>query len=180
MIRGQPITGRDISIALYARLRRPLKEIWIVTPFLQDYEFFRRSPLSTLLTKQLAEGVKVVLLTMPPEGTNGTRRAFSRKYTLLRRLAHQGAQIWLNRQLHAKVFMFDESQAIRACILGSANLTTAAMNERLEIALLSFNQQLYHDVMRIIRGFLIDSRTKSFFTWRVSKAAEIKRILGEV
>ena len=94
------LSGSNIPVTLYGRLRRSLRTIYIVTPFLEDYEFFGKGPLSRLLLRQIAEGVDITMLTMPPEGKNGTKKAFSRKYKLMNMLYTQGVKvlfIWLVR-----------------------------------------------------------------------------------
>jgi len=172
------LTGKAIPVALYGQLRRPLKRIFIVTPFLEDYEFLGSSPLSKFLSKHVSEGVGITILTMPPEGTNGTTRSFTRKYQLLNQLMRQGIDVRLNAKLHAKVFLFDESEITRATILGSANLTTAAMNERLEIALLTYNRELFGDVLSIVYKFCNDLSTKTFMKWKLENAVRIRSVVG--
>jgi phosphatidylserine/phosphatidylglycerophosphate/cardiolipin synthase-like enzyme len=172
------LTGKAIPVALYEQLRKPLKRIFIVTPFLEDYEFFGRSPLSKFLSKHASEGAGITLLTMPPEGTNGTARSFTRKYQLLEQLTKEGVDVRLNVNLHAKVFLFDESAITRATILGSANLTTAAMNERLEIALLTYNRELFGSVLSIVYKFWNNLSTKTFMKWKLENAVKIRSVLG--
>lgn len=172
------ISRREIPVALYGQLRRPLQRMFIVTPFLEDYEFFGKGPLSKFILKHVSEGVEVMMLTMPPEGTNGTKASFSRKYVLMKSLVSQGVDVRFNGKLHAKVFLFDESQVTKACILGSANLTAAAMNERLEIAMLSYNREVFKSVLSIIYQFRNDSSTMTFREWKKKEAYKIKQIMG--
>lgn len=172
------VSRKEIPIALYGQLRRPLQRLFIVTPFLEDYEFFGKGPLSKFISKHLSEGTEVSMLTMPPEGTNGTKKAFSRKYILMRLLASQGVDIRFNHKLHAKVFLFEESEITKACILGSANLTAAAMNERLEIAILTYNRQVFDKVLSTIYQFRNDSDTMTFIKWKQHQATRIKEIMG--
>ena len=178
VIMPTPITGKEIPLALYARLRRNLRCIYIVTPFLEDYEFFKKSPLSSFLLKHIAAGTSVFMFTTPPGSPPSSKQAFSMKYRLLDNLNAQGVEVHVNPQLHAKVFLFDEPPITKATIVGSANLTKPAMDERLEIALLSFNRELYERVLSIIRKFLNHDDTKPFLRWKVSEASKIKQIVG--
>lgn len=176
-VRLRVISRKEIPIALYGQLRRPLQRLFIVTPFLEDYEFFGRGPLSKLLSKHLIEGTEITMLTMPPEGTDGTKKSFSRKYILMRLLASQGVNVQFNHKLHAKVFLFDESEVTKACILGSANLTTRAMNELLEIAIFTYNREVFNRVLSTICQFQNDSDTMSFMKWKQKNTAKIKEIM---
>ena len=171
------ITGQEIPTTLYTQLRRPLNRLFIVTPFLEDYEFFGKGPLSKFLSKQLTEGTKISMLTVPPEGINGTKKAFERKYRLTSLLWSRGVDISFNSKLHAKVFLFDESEVTKATILGSANLTTAAMNVRLEIAIFTHNRGVFNEILSIVRRFEKDSGTMTFAKWRAKAASKIKSIM---
>ncbi|MCL0041396.1 phospholipase D family protein, partial [Dehalococcoidia bacterium] len=153
------------------------QRLFIVTPFLEDYEFFGRGPLSKFLSKKLSEGANVTMLTMPPEGTNGTKSSFLRKYRLMHLLSTRGVDVLFNRKLHAKVFLFDESEITKACILGSANLTTAAMNERLEIAIFTYNRKVFDEVLAIVYRFMNDPATTIFVQWKRREAAKIRAIV---
>lgn len=172
------ISRKEIPIALYGQLRRPLQRLFIVTPFLEDYEFFGKGPLSRFISKHISEGTEITMLTMPPEGTNGTKKAFTRKYILMRLLASQGVKVQFNHKLHAKVFLFDESEITKACILGSANLTARAMNELLEIAIFTYNREVFNRVLITICQFQNDSDTMSFMKWKQKNTAKIKEIMG--
>lgn len=177
-IRLRVISRKEIAIALYGQLRRPLQRLFIVTPFLEDYEFFGKGPLSRFILKHLSESTEITMFTMPPEGTDGTKKSFSRKYILMRLLASQGVNVQFNHKLHAKVFLFDESEVTKACILGSANLTTRAMNELLEIAVFTYNREVFKKVLSTIHQFQNDFDTMSFMEWKQENIAKIKEIMG--
>lgn len=176
-VRLRVISREEIPIALYGQLRRPLQRLFIVTPFLEDYEFFGKGPLSRFISKHLSEGTEITMLTMPPEGTDGTKKSFSRKYILMRLLASQGVDVQFNHKLHAKVFLFDESEVTKTCILGSANLTARAMNELLEIAIFTHNREVFNRVLITICQFQNDSDTMSFMKWKQKNTAKIKEIM---
>lgn len=178
VIMPKPITGREIPLALYARLRRNLECIYIVTPFLEDYEFFNKSPLSSFLLRHIAVGTSIYMFTTPPGSPPTSKRAFVMKYRLLDSLNARGVKVQVNPQLHAKIFLFDEPLTTKTTIVGSANLTAPAMNERLEIAFLSFNRELYDRVLSIVKKFLNHNDTKSFLRWKVAEARKIKQIVG--
>lgn len=170
------VTGKAIPTTLYGLLRRPLQQIFIVTPFLEDYEFFGRGPLSTMLERQLAEGTNITLLTLSPEGTNGTNSAFRRKYSLMEFLVARGVEVLFNQRLHAKAFLFDESSVTKACLLGSANLTSAAMNDRLEIAMFTYNRSIFDRVRTVLYQFRNDSDTVQYLQWKHRQATKIKAL----
>lgn len=178
MVLPKPITGKEIPLALYARLRRNLQCIYIVSPFLEDYKFFNRSPVSSFLLKHLAAGTSVQILTTPPGDPPSSKRAFVMKYRLLNSLNTRGIDIQVNSKLHAKIFLFEEPAITKTTIVGSANLTVPAMNERLEIALLSFNHKLYERILIITKKFLHHHDTTSFIQWKVAESKKIRRMLG--
>ena len=175
-VRIRVVTGKAIPTTLYGLLRRPVEQIFIVTPFLEDYEFFGRDPLSRMLDRQLAEGTSISLLTTSPPGTNGTKSAFKRKYILMEYLAGRGVEVLFNEHLHAKIFLFNESEVTKACLLGSANLTTAAMNKLLEVAMFTHNRTVFKEVLTVIHRFRNDIATVHYSQWKHKEAATIKAI----
>lgn len=158
------VTGRDISTELYARLRRPQNSIYIVSPYLQDYSFLNTSPLSSLLLNQLSVGTRVTILTTPPPG-RPERSAAKTKYVLLRRLRDQGVRVLVNTELHAKIYLFEESVITRSVIMGSANMTSHAMNELLEVVIASYNHEFYKALFQIVIRFEDHRGTMDLTRW---------------
>jgi phosphatidylserine/phosphatidylglycerophosphate/cardiolipin synthase-like enzyme len=151
-------------MAIYERFRRPQGSIYIVSPYLQDYAFLGTSPLSTLLLSHLASGAEVTLLTTPPPGSPEKATA-KEKFRLLKQLNDRGVRVLVNNDLHAKIYLFEESSVTKSVILGSANMTTPAMERLLEIALVSYNHELYSGVNRIVARFEHDTRTVPLVRW---------------
>lgn len=169
--RVRVVTGNAILTTLYQQLRRPLQHIFIVTPFLQDYEFVGRGPLSQMLERQLVDGTSITLMTTAPGGRKGE---FTRKYTLMERLEAKGVDVLFNDRLHAKIYLFDESDVTKACLLGSANLTNSAMNKLLEVAMFTHNRTIFKDVLTVFYGFRNEADTIQFSQWKQKEAAKIK------
>ena len=165
------VTGNAIPNALYRQLRRPLQHIFIVTPFLQDYEFIGRGPLSQMLERQLVDGTRITLMTTAPQGK---KPEFTRKYTLMELLVAKGVDVLFNDRLHAKIYLFDESDLTKACLLGSANLTNSAMDRLLEVAMFTHNRTIFKDVLTVFYGFRNEVDTIQFSQWKHKEAAKIK------
>ena len=163
-LQPRAVTGRAISSELYARLRRPQESIYIVSPFLQDYSFLGTAALSSLLLKQLASGTQVTALTTPPPG-NREKRAAKVKYLLLKMLRERGVRVLVNDMLHAKIYLFEESSITRSVIMGSANMTTPAMDKLLEVAIASYNHDFYKALFQIVIRFENDRGTMNLTRW---------------
>ena len=166
------VTGEAIPTTLYRQLRRPLQHILIVTPFLQDYEFFGRGPLSKMLERQLIDGTTITLMTTAPVGGPSE---FTRKYTLMELLVAKGVDVLFNDRLHAKIYLFDESDVTKACLLGSANLTNSAMDKLLEVAMFTHNRTIFKDVLTVFYKFRNEPDTIRFSRWKHEEAVTIKQ-----
>ena len=165
------VTGKAIPTTLYSQLRRPLQHILIITPFLQDYEFVGKGPLSQMLERQLVDGTTITLMTTAPQGRPSE---FTRKYTLMELLVAKGVNVLFNDRLHAKIYLFDESDLTKACLLGSANLTSGAMDKLLEVAMFTHNRTIFKDVLTVFYGFQNEPDTIQFSQWKHREAATIK------
>ena len=167
----QVVTGKAIPTMLYRQLRRPLQGILIVTPYLHDYDFFGRGPLSRMLENQLVEGTRITLMTTAP---TGRKSEFTRKYALTELLVTKGVDVLFNDRLHAKIYLFDESDVTKTCLLGSANLTNAAMDRLLEVAMFTHSRTIFEDILTVYYGFRNDPETIQFAQWKRKKAETIK------
>jgi phosphatidylserine/phosphatidylglycerophosphate/cardiolipin synthase-like enzyme len=171
----RPITGQDIALEFLQCMgyRYALQQAVIVTYTLQDYEFAGHGLLSTLLRHQLVLGADIILLTTPPLGGTGQNREFRRKLELLTTFSNDGIRVFVNENIHAKLYIFRDERDIETIIVGSANLTSKGFGQRhspetnlLEIALITGNTGLYGAIMRIINDIFIgNTRTMDFATW---------------
>jgi phosphatidylserine/phosphatidylglycerophosphate/cardiolipin synthase-like enzyme len=170
----KPITGRDIALEFLQCLgfRYALHQAYIVTYNLQDVDFSGYGLLSTLLLHQLALGADITVLTTPPEG-KGTGKDFKRKLNLLTTYRNNGIKVFLNHNIHAKVYIFRDERKFETVIVGSANLTShgffqsdSSGSNLLEIALTTNNTILYDEVAKLIGSeFINDKVTMDLATW---------------
>jgi len=182
----RPLTGQDIALEFLQCLgfRHPLQQAVIVTYTLQDYEFAGYGLLSTLLRHQLALGADITILTTPPEGKTGRETEFKRKLDLLTTFSNDGIKVFVNENVHAKVYVFRDERKTETTIVGSANLTSRGFGQRgsperdlLEMALSTGDTGVCDAVATIISDvFLNDIKTLDFATWwrintdKISKA----------
>ncbi len=78
------------------------------------------------------------LLTTPPPGKGAGYQA---KIQMLEGLERAGIEVFVNENLHAKVYLF-RHPIMNLAVVGSANLTTDGMEKWVEIALVSYNEEL--------------------------------------
>ncbi len=89
-------------------------------------------------------------------------------------LVAKGVNVLFNDRLHAKIYLFDESDLTKACLLGSANLTNSAMDKLLEVAMFTHNRTIFKDVLTVFYGFRNERDTIRFSQWKHREAASIK------
>ena len=158
----------------------------IVSYNMQDYDFWGNGRLSKHLLRQLAFGAQVTVMTTPPPGNNGRRRAFKQKLALLEELDRNGADVYLHTQLHAKAYLFQDSNQSEMLIVGSANLTSAGFgtrgsgdNDLLELALVTGDHLVYESTNALIEDSIIgDPETMDFATWSVNNSSKIAQARG--
>ena len=182
-----PCLGDDVAkeVLQWIGAFRQLTRATIISYNMQDYDFWGNGRLSSLLLRQLALGAEIVVLTTPPPGATGSRTAFREKLSLLEELQRNGADVYLHERLHAKAYLFLDSDDSKMLIVGSANLTSrgfgrrgATSNDLLELALLTGESQIYSSTLQVIEAELFgDSDTLDFTSWvgkNRSKVAQAK------
>lgn len=170
------LANENIRKRLLENLVRPQTRIMIVTPFLQDVDMGNNRTLRTFLEQQIKADTEIELFTMPPPLKRGAE--FRRKYNLLETYSRIGTRVFLNNNLHAKVFCFNNDDSMLITMLGSANLTSKGLYESLEVAMFSARQAVYHSVMANLRMFLRDKDTTDFLAWQLKNWSMIKAFLG--
>ncbi len=165
---------------------RQLTKATIISYNMQDYDFWGNGRLSNLLLRQLAFGAEIVVMTTPPPGATGTGTAFRDKLSLLEDLQKNGADVYLHERLHAKAYLFSDSNDSRMLIVGSANLTSSGFGRRganssdlLELALLTGDSQIYTSTLQVIEAKLFgDSDTLDFAAWLVQNRSKVAQAKG--
>ena len=163
-----------------------LAEATIISFNMQDYDFWGNGRLSSHLLRQLSLGARVVVMTTPPRGKTGLGPEFRRKLSLLEDLDKNGAEVYLNEQLHAKAYLFLDSKDAKMLIVGSANLTSSGFglsgkssDDLLELALLTGDSQIYSSTSQVIEAKLLgDSDTVDFATWLRLNRSKVARAKG--
>ena len=168
---------------------RRLTKAMIVSFNMQDYDFWGHGRLSTLLLRQLAMGAKVVVMTTPPPGSSGASESFRTKLVLLEQLDKNGAEVYLHARLHAKAYLFQDSNDDEMLIVGSPNLTVKGFgrpgvnrDDLIELALLTGESSIWSSTSRVIETRLLgDPDTVDFPTWvglNHTKVAQAKSVKG--
>lgn len=165
---------------------RQLSKATIISFNMQDYDFWGNGRLSIHLLRQLSFGAQVTVMTTPPPGKTGRGATFKRKLTLLEELDRNGADIYLHTKLHAKAYLFQDSNQSEMLIVGSANLTASGFgtkgsghNDLLELALLTGDHVVYESTEALIETSLIgDPHTLDFATWVANNALKIAEAKG--
>jgi hypothetical protein len=183
--RPEPISvldGGEVALEVLQAIgyRTTLKTATIVSYNMQDYDFWGHGALSHLLLRQLSLGASIQLMTTPPPG-KVTSQGFKTKYQLLSHLQKKGVAIFLNEKLHAKAYLFLDSNETTTAIVGSANLTgpgfgmTLAPHDNLvEMALLTGDSTLFQGALQFVdQKILNDKRTEEFATWFSRNSIEI-------
>ena len=121
-----PALGDDVAkeVLQWIGTFRLLSSATIISYNMQDYDFWGNGFLSHLLIRQLAYGAQITVMTTPPPGKNGKNLAFRSKLQLLEDLDQKGAEVYLHPDLHAKAYLFQDSQESEMVIVGSPNLTS--------------------------------------------------------
>jgi len=182
---SQPISvldGGEVALEVLQAIgyRTTLRTATIVSYNMQDYDFWGQGVLSHLLLRQLSLGASIQLMTTPPPG-KVTSQGFKTKYQLLSALQKNGVAIYLNEKLHAKAYLFLDSNQTTTAIVGSANLTgpgfgmTLAPHDNLvEMALLTGDSTLFQGALEFVdQKILNDKRTEDFATWFSRNSMEI-------
>jgi hypothetical protein len=172
--------GVALEVLQAISYRNVLKTATIVSYNMQDYDFWGHGALSHLLLRQLALGASIRLMTTPPPG-KPTSAGFKAKYKLLSVLQKNGIQIFLNEKLHAKAYLFLDTNDTVTAIVGSANLTGPGFGMRLtpddnlvEMATLFGNTLTFKDATEFVENKIVnDKRTEEFATWFSKNSLEI-------
>jgi hypothetical protein len=176
------LDGGDVALEVLQAIsyRNVLKTALIVSFNMQDYDFWGHGALSHLLLRQLALGASIQLVTTPPPG-KPTGTAFKAKYKLLSELQKNGVTVFLNEKLHAKAYLFQDTNDTATAIVGSANLTGPGFGMHLtpydnlvEMAMLCGDPQIFKSATDFIeKKIRNDHRTEEFATWFSKNSVEI-------
>src|SRR5205823_5233782 len=103
---ARALADERLRIQLSAGLNTPgWSAIWLVTPFASDVPDWglTSNALTSIVAKQVRQGVQVTLITRPPSEGEG----LDAKKRLLETLERDGATVLVNETLHAKIYLFE-------------------------------------------------------------------------
>ncbi len=168
------LTGPEVAAEILQWLgaTKALQRATLVSYTLQDYDFWGQGTMTSLLRRQRANGAAITLLTTPPDG-KPTRQEFRRKLLLLDELEQMGVTVYVNPDVHAKVYLFTDSQSKVSGIVGSTNFTMPALGSKvagarclLELAWVTASPDLVkHTQSRVGREIFADARTLTYADW---------------
>lgn len=176
------IDGGEVALEVLQAIgyRKVLKVATIVSYNMHDYDFWGHGTLSHLLLRQLSYGAAIRLMTTPPPG-KPTAAGFKGKYTLLSGLVRNGLTVLLNEKLHAKAYLFLDTDDLATTIVGSANLTGPGFGMTLtphaslvEMAMITGDSTLYARANEFVDEKIVaDKRTEDFGTWFSRNSVDI-------
>lgn len=183
-----PALGDDVAkeVLQWIGAFRLLSKATIISFNMQDYDFWGQGRLSHLLLRQIAYGALITVMTTPPPGNDGKKQAFRDKLQLLEVLVANGAEVYLNPDLHAKAYLFQDSQNSEMVIVGSPNLTSRGFGTKgsttpdlIELALLTGDELVYSSTGKIIEtGIIGNPRTLTFAKWASNNRLKIAAAKG--
>jgi phosphatidylserine/phosphatidylglycerophosphate/cardiolipin synthase-like enzyme len=179
--------GHDVAMEVLQWIGafRALREAFVISYNMQDYDFWGHGRLSDLLRRQVGNGARITLLTTPPPGT-GANQAFKDKLSLLENLNREGVEIYLHDRVHAKTYLFLDDRSLCMAIVGSVNLTSRGFGIRdmpeedlLELAILSADPDVHRATVELVKKRLLgDDETVDFGTWAAKNHEKIARAKG--
>jgi len=152
---------------LNASLAMPTwQAIWLVSPFASDVREWRlgRGALSSMLSRQAAEGKKITFITRPPDSTNEVDKA-----RFLTQLEIDQVTVLVNADLHAKIYLFEEEARCR-WFLGSHNLTVAGLSRWRDVTLTGYRKPEYQEAKQAMDMIQSHRNTMPFHLWKAQQA----------
>jgi hypothetical protein len=176
------LDGGEVALEVLQAIgyRAVLKNATIVSYTMHDYDFWGQASLSHLLLRQLALGASVRLMTTPPPGKT-TSAGFKAKYTLVKTLQQNGVEVFFNDKLHAKAYLFVDTNGVCTAIVGSSNLTGPGFGMRLapqdNLVEMNFHCTdgiILKDAIDFVENRIVnDNRTEDYATWLARNIVEI-------
>ena len=183
-----PALGNEVAktVLQWIGVVRQLEDATIISYNMQDYDFWGNGRLSDHLLRQLSFGARIVVMTTPPPGKNGEKPAFKKKLALLEKLVQQGADVYLHEHLHAKAYLFNDSDHAKMLVVGSPNLTSrgfggfqANSDDLLELALLTGDSCTYSCTLEFIENQILGHPdTQSFAIWARCHRTQVAQAKG--
>jgi hypothetical protein len=163
------IDGPELALSLLKGFQSVrLTDIWIVTPFLHDFDQWplKPVPLSNLLVEHCSRGVRVTLVTKPPDVGD------DKKERLLTVLSTNGVRVKVNDRLHAKIYLFREEREGGTVLwhVGSSNLTFPGLRRWLETSMRGYRVAEYEEAFGAAYRIAEEADTLDFdFWWSVNR-----------
>jgi hypothetical protein len=178
----EPLMGSDVANEILQCIGafRLLRSALIVTYTMQDYDFAGHGLVSDLLRRQLALGAQITVLTTPPP-FDPKKNPYRDKLALLEKLEKDGVRVLLNERIHAKVYLFVDSDDRYTAIVGSTNLSYGGLGAKptsgrtlLELSLLSVCPEIFQSTDSLVKTKILGDRdTMDFATWRSLNLGDI-------
>lgn len=129
---------------IFEMIRDPqLRTARIVAPFATDVLYGSLGVLSEAMIEAKKRGCRVCLITRPPSPGDADVTA---KQRLLKSLHDEQIELFVNPQLHAKVYLFERDADRKFWAVGSHNLTNFAHNGKsLETSMVGYRSQEFDE-----------------------------------
>lgn len=149
---------------IFDLIRDPqLRTARIVAPFATDVNFGSLGLLSQAMIEAKKRGCRVCLITRPPASGDTD---ISAKQRLLKVLHEEQIELYVNPQLHAKVYLFEREADRKFWAVGSHNLTNFAHNGRsLETSMVGYRSQEFDEAQTSFERARRHVDTLNFSVW---------------
>lgn len=162
---ARALSDKDFAIQLLLILKeQDLTQFRIVSPFLTDVKpsQFGYASLSSLLADARNRGCSIEVITRPPVAADPSASA---KFTLLTVLRQLEIPIYLNANLHSKIYVSKRKPDRFTWILGSHNLTQRALSTSMETSLLGYRKAEFDEVTAEIERIRRHKSTEGYDVW---------------
>lgn len=161
---ARAIHDDKLAPLIFDMLRDPqLQSARIVAPFATDIQFGPLGLLSEVMIDAKRRGCRICVITRPPSSTDAD---LASKQRLLRVLHDEQIELYVNPQLHSKVYLFERAAERKLWAVGSHNLTSFAHNGKsLETSMVGYRSQEYDEAQTSFERARRHAETLNFSAW---------------
>lgn len=158
------IHDEKLAPRIFAMIRDPaLISARIVAPFATDIHGGTLGILSDAMIQAKNRGCKVCLITRPPAPGD---KDLLPKRLFLKKLHEEQIELYLNPQVHAKVYLFEREANLKFWAVGSHNLSNFAHGGKsLETSMIGYRTQEFDEAQTSFERARRHSETIHFTSW---------------
>lgn len=163
---AEVISDQELVVKLLLTLKETqLKEVHIVSPFLTDVKpsQFGLTSLSLLLVQAEQRGCLIEVITRPP--SDNMEEDPTQKHALLDLLHRGNIKVYVNPDLHSKIYTAKRMPDRVSWIVGSHNLTQRAISGSIETSLLGYRHAEFNEVSAQLERIRRHRKTEGYDFW---------------